>query len=243
MSRNGGASHVDVAASVQIGGLYGAYLAKHVVVVAVGRYFLADFVVGQCGTDLRGAADGAGVVGRAYLRCHVVAVGDGAFAALQAHGVHGRNVGVGTCLQAVLQRGRSVVAPAPDAADMLTVFAYAVDGAGEDTILDGGGRVQSMTDDATGIVVVDVERGGDGAVLNQVGAVGKAHETCRVILVRGNSARHFHVLDSRVLDVAEWGKAAVAVISKCCRDGVAVAEERAAEGLAVCVAVSVAHHR
>ena len=95
---------------------------------------------GGCGVGLLGAADGAGVSGFADLRVHVVAVGDGARSALQAHGVHGRDVGVGAGLKAVHEGWRSAVAPSPEAADVAAVAVHAVDGAGEGAAPDGGGR-------------------------------------------------------------------------------------------------------
>ena len=136
-----------------------------------------DVVAGGNGVGLTGVSDGAGVAGRADPRVHIVAFGDGAAAALQAHGVHRGDVGVGTILQAVQQGRRTTVAPAPDAADVAAVAVHAVDGAGEDAAPDGCGGVQSVADDAACIVAGDVKRGGDKAVLYRIGAVGKAHET------------------------------------------------------------------
>ena len=88
-----------------------------------------------------------------------------------------------------------------------------------------------MTYDAAGIVCADIERGRDDAVLYQVGAVGKAHQARRVALVRVDGARHVQVLDGGVLDVAEGGSSSGTIGGKFGGDGVAVAEESAAEGV------------
>ena len=91
--------------------------------------------------------------------------------------MHRRDVGVGAILQTVQQGRRTTVAPAPETADVAAVAVHTVDGAGEGAAPDGGGRSQSVADDAACIVAGDVKRGGDYAVLNEVGAVGEAHET------------------------------------------------------------------
>ena len=203
-------------------------------------------IVGGCGIAYRqylrigerlyGAADGAGVLGRADLRVHVVAVGNGAAAALQAHGVHGGDVGVGAGFHAVLKGGCAAVAPAPDATDIVSATIHTVDGAGEDAALDGGGGFPAVADDAAGVVAADVECGGDDAVLNEVGAVGKAHEARGVVACRGDGARHCQVLDGGTVDVMERSHALLICASTRRRaadvgsDGVAVAEEGAAEG-------------
>ena len=88
-----------------------------------------------------------------------------------------------------------------------------------------------MAEESAGVVVADVERGGDGAVLNQVGTAGKAHEARGVVACRGDSARHCQVLDGGTVDVVERGHALIV------RNGVGevggqrlvVAEEGAAE--------------
>ena len=98
-----------------------------------------------------------------------------------------------------------------------------------------------MADDAAGIVAADVERGGDQAVLNRVGAGGEARDSRRVVLVGGDGACHFQVTDGGAVDAAEGGQALLAVDGKCGGDGVAVAEEGAAEGLVVAVARMIAH--
>ena len=101
-----------------------------------------------------------------------------------------------------------------------------------------------MADDAAGVVAADVERGGDGAVLNQVGAVGKAHKTTGVVTGRGDGASHFQVLDGGVLDIVERGHALLVDTGAGGRaddvgsDGVAATEERAAEGFVA----AQAHH-
>ena len=64
-----------------------------------------------------------------------------------------------------------------------------------------------MADDAAGVVAADVDGGGDGAALNQVGAVGKAHEARGVVTGRGDGAADGQVLDGGVLDVVERGHA------------------------------------
>ena len=50
-----------------------------------------------------------------------------------------------------------------------------------------------------------------------------------MILTGGDGTRHFQVLDGSSVDVAEGGKALLAVVSKCDGDGVAVTEEGALE--------------
>ena len=52
--------------------------------------------------------------------------------------MHGRDVVVGALLYAVLEQGVAVVAPAPEATDVGALAANAVDGAGEDAVLEGG---------------------------------------------------------------------------------------------------------
>ena len=156
--------------------------------------------------------------------------------------MHGGDVGVGAGLQAVHEGRRSVVAPAPDAADVAAVAVHTVDGAGEGAALDGGNGVQSVADDAACIVAADVERCVDYAVLYQVVAVSEAHDSRRVLLGGGDGACHFQVLDGGAADVAEGGHAAVAVVGKRNGDGVAAAVKDAAEG-PVAVFVRARAHR
>ena len=176
---------------------------------------------------------------RAHLWIHVVAVGDGAIAALQAHGVHGGDVVVSALLQTVHERRSGVVAPAPDAADVVTVAAHTVDGAGKDAAFDGGVGVQTVADEAAGVVAADVERGGDKAVLYRVGAIGEAHESRGVVACRGDGACHCQVLDSGVVDIVERshtlliGTSAGRRADDVCRDGVLIAKESAAERMVV----------
>ena len=134
--------------------------------------------------------------------------------ALQAYGVHGIDPGVSTRFNTVLQYGRGfVVAPAPDAANVVTsILVSAYDGSGKDTVLDGGRRVQ-MAHDAAFVVVPASNRCGDDAALNQVGAVGIAHKARRVHIGGVNSACHLQVLDGGVLDVVEGGDAVTYFVS------------------------------
>ena len=62
-----------------------------------------------------------------------------------------------------------------------------------------------------------------------------------MILAGGDGACHFEVLDGGSVDVAEGCEALIAIIVKCDSDGVAAAEEGAAEGLVVAVAHAIAH--
>ena len=155
--------------------------------------------------------------------------------------MHGGDVGVGALLQAVLKHG-TTGAPAPYAAEVAAIAAHTVDGAGEDAALDGGGRTHSVTDDAASVVAADVERGGDGAVLNEVSAFGEAHETRGVVACRGDGSGHGQILDGGSIDIVERSHALLIRASTrrraadIGRDGVAVAEEDAAEGIAVALA-------
>ena len=187
-----------------------------------------------CATDSVAIIDG-----RTYLRCQVIAVGDGArnLLALQADWAHRRDVGVGTILQAVLERRRSAVAPAPDATDVLTITVHTIDGASEDTVLDGSLRVQAMADEAASIVAADVERGGDGAALYRIGAIGKTYDSCCVEAGGGDGACHCQVLDGGILDVVERSHTLLihACTRRCAVDigsqRLAVAVEDTAEGM------------
>ena len=149
--------------------------------------------------------------------------------------MHGADVLVGALLQAVLEHGLAAVAPAPDGTDVGWVAANIVEGAGEDAVPDGGGRCQPVAHDTTCIVGADVECGVDGAALYQVGAIGKAHEAGRVAAVRLNGAADGHVTDGGVLDVAEWCHTSLTRVGipDIGRQRVALAEEGAAEGLAL----------
>ena len=91
--------------------------------------------------------------------------------------MHGCDVGVGALLQAVLQRGCGAVAPAPEDSHIGTSAAHTIDGACEDAVLDGGGRCQTMAEETACIVSAGVDSGSDGTTLNEVGAVGEAHES------------------------------------------------------------------
>ena len=97
-----------------------------------------------------------------------------------------------------------------------------------------------MAYEATGVVAADVELGRDGAALNEVGAVGKAYDAGGVVLAGCDGACHGEVLDSGSVDVAEEGCALVAPVADVHRDGMATAEESAAEGSGRCVSRHVA---
>ena len=106
---------------------------------AVGNlHHIIDFVLGNRGLNLVGSGYDAYQIRRANLRVHVVAVVEASLTAGQAHGVHGRDVVVGALLYAVLEQGGADVAPAPEATDVGALAAHAVDGAGEDAVLEGG---------------------------------------------------------------------------------------------------------
>ena len=75
---------------------------------------------------------------------------------------------------------------------------------GEYAVPDGGLRLLAVTDDPSYPVSFIVNPGSDGATLNEVGAVGKAHEAGRVICCCCYFARDAQVLDGGVLDVVEW---------------------------------------
>ena len=212
--------------------------AGDVEVPAVDAMRLIQFAGGNGGAGLHGTRNSADLVRRAYLRIQVVeAVADGGGSAMQAHGVHRRDVFVGACLQTVLEHGAARVAPSPDAADVGTIATHAVDGAGEDAVLNGGGRVLAVADDAAGVVVVLVQRGGDGAAFNQVGAEGEAHDARRVVTGRGDGAGHGQFLDGGILDVVEGCHALLVPSCARCRAAevgrqrMSVAEEGAAEGV------------
>ena len=93
-----------------------------------------------------------------------------------------------------------------------------------------------MADDAAGVVAADVKRGGDGTVLDEVGAVGEAHEARGVVACRGDGTCHGQVLDGGTVDVMERSHAllidtgAGRRATDVGRQRVAVAEEGAAEG-------------
>ena len=139
-----------------------------------------DFIVRSRGVGLKGAADNAGVGGRADLCVYIVTVSDGALFALQAHRMHGRNVVVVTRFQAGLQGGCTIGAPSPYSSDVGTIATNSVEGAGKDAFLDGGGRCHTVANDAACVVALDVQRGSDVAFFNEVGALGIAHKACRV---------------------------------------------------------------
>ena len=146
--------------------------------------------------------------------------------------MHGRDVGVGALFKTVLQRGGASVAPAPEDADIGTVAADADNGAGEDAVADGGGRRLAVTDESACIVGAGVDGGLDGATLNEVGAVGKAYETGQVALAGGYGARHGEILDGGTADAVEGGRALIVAVDGG-SDGVIIAKEGAAEGMAV----------
>ena len=178
------------------------------------------------------------MVGRAFRRSQIVAVGDSSGSVLQTYGVHGADVGVGTLLQAVLKHRYAAVAPAPETGHVGTVAANAVDGAGKDALFDGSGRCHAVTDKAACIVAADVEHGRDGALIYRILTIGKANEACRVATVGGNGTGDGHVLDGGILDVAERSKALgiSVVVAEVCRQRLAITEEDAAEGLVLALA-------
>ena len=201
---------------------------RNVVCLAVQEpQLLGDFALDGLAAHLVGTAGGGG---DAAHRVQVVASADGTLVALQANGVEGADAGVGAALHTVIYGVTAVVTPAPDAGDVATVRVEAGDGAGEDAVLDGGVRLAAMAYEATGVVAADVELGRDGAALNEVGAVGKAYDAGGVVLAGGDGACHGEVLDSGSVDVAEEGCALVAPVADVHRDGMATAEEGAAEG-------------
>ena len=87
-----------------------------------------------------------------------------------------------------------------------------------------------MADDAADIVGIDVERSRDGAALNRILTVGKAHEPRQVALAGGDGACHGEVTDGGTVDVAERCRALIVIVCNRGGDGVSVAEEGAAEG-------------
>ena len=100
-----------------------------------------------------------------------------------------------------------------------------------------------MADEAAGVVGADVERGRDGAALNEVGAVGKAHESRHVAPVGGYGACHGEVTDGGTVDVAEEGRAAIVGVGNRGRNSLVVAEEGAAKWLVVAVIDACTCHR
>ena len=107
-----------------------------------------------------------------------------------------------------------------------------------------------MTDDAAGIVAVDVERGGDDTFLQEVFAVCKAYEARRVVAGGADGAGHGEVLDGGIGDAVEGGYAllvgarAGGRAAEVGRQRVAFAEEGAAERTpAVFVLLSESHRR
>ena len=191
---------------------------------------------------------------RAALRGQVVGVGEVGRAVLQTYGMHTGDGVVGALLQAVLHDERTaLVAIAPEAADIMGGFIpiatiitmnninAAVDGALEDAASDGGSRGLAVADEAAGVVAVLVDGSADDAALDEVFAIGKAHETRRIILVRSDGAGHSQVLDSSTADVAEGG-CALSDAGKRSGDGLVVAEEGTAEGTTVfCFFIMTAH--
>ena len=182
---------------------------------------------------------------RAARRGQVVGVGEVGSAVLQTNGMHTVDGVVGALLQAVLHDElTALVAIAPEAADIMGGFIMmptlihminriaAVDGALEDAVSDGGSRGLTVADKAAGVVAVLVDGGADDAALEEILAIGEAHETRRVILVRGDGAGHSQVLDSSTADVAEGG-CAPSDAGKRSGDGLVVAEEGTAEGTVV----------
>ena len=167
------------------------------------------------------------MVGLSLLRSEVEAAGDGAGVVLQAYGVQGSDVGVGAFLQTVLERG--CAAQAPDAGHVAAAAANAVDGTGEDAVPKSGGRRHAVAHEAGGIVAGDIEGGGDGALPDDVRAVGKAHEAAGVEAVGGDGAGDVQVLDGGVLDVAEGSCALSVSVGDVGCQGVGAAEEGAAE--------------
>ena len=207
--------------------------AWHIVCAAVHELkLLRNFALEDGGANLIGTANGTGVGGRAECRIQVVAGGDGTGRVLQTYGVHGPDVAVGAFLHAVFEHRCAAVAPAPDAANVATLVTNAVDGAGEEAVADGGGRLQTVPHDTAGIVAPDVERGRDGATLNQVGAAGKTNEACRVLLIANDGSCHGEILDGGTIDVAEEGCALILHAVDGGRDGMALTEEGAAESFA-----------
>ena len=150
--------------------------------------------------------------------------------------MHGGDVVVCALLPTVLENANGAVAPTPNGTDIDTTATNAVESAVKETILDGGDRVHGMAYDTTSIVVADVERGGDGATLNQVAAMGKAHNTRCVIAGRSDSTRHGQVLDRGAFDVMERCHALLIGASACRRAAdadsqcLSIAKESAAEG-------------
>ena len=213
------------------------HLTWQMITCAVGCHdLLADFALENRGIDLPSTVNGADKIGRTYLGIQIVAVSYGAGTAMQTNGVHGRDVIVGAFLQTVHEHGLTRVAPSPDAAYIGTLATHAIDGSGEDAILDSSGRILAVTDDAAGVVVAHVKRGGDGTVLNEVCIVGKTHDARCVVTGRTDGARHGEVLDGGTENEVE-GCHALLVPSgaggraaEVGRQRVAFAEECAAEG-------------
>ena len=188
-------------------------------------------------------AAGGGGIGAALTNVlRLVAVGDGARVATLYH-VHAVAAFIVTIRQTVDDGMTACVAPAVDDA---RVGGGSADTAREEAVLDGGGRLGAVAEDAAAMGVGGATAGDGGchlAVVDVVdhqdaaggvvgGRLGEAHESGTVHRTI-DGARGLHVLDSGAVDVAEGGSTLILGVGNVDVQRVALPVEDAHEGMGV----------